>query len=226
MCFTPAISLTTFIIEFAVATFILIRYKNYLVPVFSAILIYVLGFYQFSEFMMCISANPFFWAAIGFSMYTFLPAIALHMTLRFTKKKFPSWVLYIIPIVYSVFALWKSDFVLGVFCFKVYVIVKNVLFLGDHYIFTTIYMVYYFGFIALMFFFLLKHLKNKHMSKIYSWWLVLGVITLAVPVFLILIFPAINSAFPSIYCEFALGLTIAAVAGSEIYFRKKRKEKF
>ena len=86
MCFTPAISLTTALIEFIIATFILVKYKRYVVPVFFAILVYVLGIYQFTEFMLCTTNNAFLWAKLGFITYTFLPAIGLHFAFRLTKK--------------------------------------------------------------------------------------------------------------------------------------------
>ena len=226
MCFTPWVSLATAIIEFIVATFILIRYRNYVVPVFSAVLVYVLGLYQFSEFMLCFTASPIFWATIGFIVYTFLPAIGLHMTFRFIGARFAKWTLYVLPVGFSLAALLNNNFVWEATCFKVYVIVKSVLFSNGNNVFTIIYLLYYFGFIALMFFILFKHLNDRDLSKIYLLWLIVGIITLAAPIFLIVIFPTLYSAFPSIYCEFGLGLTIAAVASSELYSRKRKKEKF
>src|SRR3989339_861921 len=113
MCFTPIISLSTAIIEFLVGTFILIRYRNTLVSVFSAIFVYVLGLYQFTEFMLCTTNNPHLWAAIGFATYTFLPTIGLHFVLRLTKRKFNKYILYTPAIIFALIAILRSDFVLG-----------------------------------------------------------------------------------------------------------------
>jgi hypothetical protein len=226
MCFTPWVSLVTALIEIIIATFILVRYKNYVVPVFSAILIYVLGLYQFSEFMLCYSGNAVLWATIGFAVYTFLPAVGLHMTFRFMKIRFPKWILYVLPVGFSLFALLKGGFISRASCFKVFVVVKSVLFAEGNNFFTTIYILYYFGFIAVMLFLLFRHLNDRDLSRIYLLWLIVGIVTLAAPIFLIVIFPTLHAAFPSVYCEFGLGFTIAAVAGSEVYSRKRKKEKF
>jgi len=226
MCFTPWVSLTTAIIEFAVASFILIKYKDYLVPMFSAIFVYVLGFYQFSEFMLCTSGNPFLWATVGFVTYTFLPAIALHMSVRFTGEKFWNWIFYIIPVSIALFAFLKNEFILQASCSGVFVVARNVLSLGDNLIFSWIYWIYYFSFILISGIILFSHIKRKGWTKIYFYWIFGGFITVAMPIFLIVIFPAMNLHFPSIYCEFALGFTIVAVTTSELYSRKKKKEEF
>ncbi|MFH0808284.1 MAG: hypothetical protein V1888_01575 [archaeon] len=226
MCFAPWVSLTTAVVEFVVASFILIRYKNYLVPVFSAIFVYVLGLYQFTEFMLCVSGNPFLWARIGFVVYSFLPAIGLHMAFRFIGIKFRNWMFYIIPIMIFSIAFLKDDFVIRASCSYIYVYVLTFLYSGEHLILSIIYLLYYFGFIALIGIILILHLKKKAMVKIYYFWIIFGIITVSIPVFLILIFPSLGLAFPSVYCEFALGYTIAAVLGSRIYYKEKQKEKF
>jgi len=226
MCFTPWVSLTTAIIEFAIASFILIKYKDYLVPMFSAIFIYVLGFYQFSEFMLCTSDNPFLWATIGFATYTFLPAIGLHMSIRFTGEKFRNWILYLLPIAVTLFSFLKNDFVLEASCSGVFVVIRNSLFFSSNLILLAIYGIYYFGFILISIWILFSHLKKRGWTKIYYYWLIAAIITIIAPILLIIILPAMSFQFPSIYCEFALGFTIAAVASSEIYSRKKKKEEF
>lgn len=226
MCFTPGVSLITAIIEFSVATFILIRYKNYLVPVFSAIFIYVLGAYQFTEFMLCTTNNPLLWATLGFAAYTFLPAIGLHMSIRFTKQKFKNWLLYFPPLVFAMFALLKKNFIIEASCEKVFVLVHSIFPSINHLIPTILYSFYYFIFIILTGIILFKHINKNNMRKIYLLWISLGILIIIMPFILILILPSIGWQYPSIYCEFALLFTIAALVSSEIYHRKKRKEHF
>src|SRR3989344_2355883 len=108
MCFTPVISLSTAILEFFVATFIFIYFKKSRVNFFFIIFLYFLGFYQFSEFMLCTSGSAFFWAKIGFVTYTFLPAIGLYSVLRIINRDYKSYKLalvYLLPIIFSLIAI-------------------------------------------------------------------------------------------------------------------------
>ncbi len=228
MCFTPFVSLTTAIIEFAVATFILIKYKKYLVPVFSAIFIYVLGFYQFTEFMLCSSGNPFLWAKIGFITYTFLPAIGLHFVLRLTKNKKYNKLIYLVPIFFAIITIITSNFIIKASCSKVFVTVQNVLASQNYANLFPFYLIYYIGsivFMGILLFVLIKKERNKLDKKIEGLWFTTGLIAILIPVLLILILPALKIKFPSIYCEFALLFTVAALISSSLYVRKKKKEK-
>jgi hypothetical protein len=227
MCFTPFISLTTAIIEFAVATFILIKYKKYLVPVFSAILIYVLGFYQFTEFMLCSSGNPFLWAKIGFITYTFLPAIGLHLILRLAKNKRYNKLIYLVPIFFAIITIITPNFIIKASCSKVFVTVQNVLASQNYAGLFPFYLIYYTVSIltmGILLFVLIKKERNKLDKKIEGLWFMAWLIAILIPIILILIIPALNIKFPSIYCEFALLFTIAALISSSLYVKKKKKE--
>ncbi|MFC1710925.1 histidine kinase N-terminal 7TM domain-containing protein [Nanoarchaeota archaeon] len=222
MCFTPAISLTTAIIEFVVATFILIKYKKYVVPVFFAVLIYVLGIYQFTEFMLCTSSNAFLWAKLGFITYTFLPAIALHFVLRLAKNRKHNWLVYIPPLFFSIWAAIKTDFIAHVSCSQLFVTSqKAILFPG--------YSLYYSGFILatiIIAFILVRKEKDKTTKQLA---MLLGsatIIIVALPILLISILPSLKIQFASVYCEFALLYTIIALIGSRIYSKRKKKEVF
>ncbi|MBS3087890.1 hypothetical protein J4226_04830 [Candidatus Pacearchaeota archaeon] len=226
MCFTPWVSLTTAIVEFVVASFILFRYKNYLVPVFSAIFVYILGFYQFSEFMLCVSSNSFLWASVGFATYTFLPAVGLHMAIRFTNTKFWNWVLYVFPVVVTFIVFIKEDFILNANCSWLFVYVETFLYSSKHLFLSIAYLTYYFGFILIVGVIFLLHIKKRNMHKIYYFWIIIGTVTIIAPLLLLSIFPAMGLAFPSIYCEFALAYTISAILGSEIYSKRDKRENF
>lgn len=226
MCFTPWVSLFTSLLEFAVATFILVRYRSYLVPAFSAIFIYILGLYQFTEFMLCTGNNAVLWATFGFVAYTLLPAIGLHMTTRFTHEKFNSYLLYLPPVVFSLVAFLKNDFILEVGCDRVFVMATTIFTNPVNVLSHSLYLIYYFGFLLITCFLLASHIKRNKMRKIYLWWVNLFILTVAAPVVLIVILPGLQIKLPSVYCEFALLFSIAAVASSEVYHRKRKKEKF
>ena len=228
MCFTPTISLTTAIIEFLVATYLLVKYKNYLVPAFSAILIYVLGIYQFTEFMLCTSNNPLLWAKIGFIAYSFLPAIGLNLVLRYTKRKFPSFILYIPAILATLFALFTKNFILHASCSKMFVISKIATILEPTIFLKKLYLIHYFGYVALSILLLVIYIKKeKDIARKYMAYLAafVAMLTILAPIILIVILPSFGNQFPSIYCEFAILVSIVALVSSEIYSKKRKKEK-
>ncbi len=229
MCFTPAISLTTAIIEFLVATFILIKYKKYIIPVFCAILIYVLGFYQFTEFMLCASNSAFLWAKLGFIAYTFLPAIGIHFALRLAKNKKYNYLVYIPPLFFSLWATFKTNFILGASCSKIFVTVNKAFISQGHDLLSKIYLLYYFMFlltIIIILFILVKKEKDKTIKQLTKLLGITMVITIAIPLILISISPSLKIHFPSIYCQFALIFTVIALIGSKIYDKKRKKELF
>jgi len=229
MCFTPIISLTTAIIEFVVATFILIKYKKYLIPVFSALLIYVLGIYQFTEFMLCISNNAFLWAKLGFITYTFLPAMGLHFVLRLARNRKYNWLAYIPPLFFSLWAVFKTNFIVSASCSKVFVIVNKVFTSQGFSLLSKGYLLYYFGFILIAItiaFIWIKKEKDKITRQLIK---LLGgaiVIIITLPLILLFILPSLKIPFPSVYCQFALLFTIVALIGSKIYDKEKKKELF
>ena len=226
MCFTPIISLSTAIIEFLVGTFILIRYRNTLVSVFSAIFVYVLGLYQFTEFMLCTTNNPHLWAAIGFATYTFLPTIGLHFVLRLTKRKFNKYILYTPAIIFALIAILRSDFVLGTTCATLYVIVRTLFSLsGPYWPIFFVYIGYYFGYFLFMLYLLIQNYKDKSLGKVYQVFTWVSLITILIPLILICLLPALSFAFPSIYCHFSMLFTIAAIMANQIYDTKKEKDK-
>lgn len=219
MCFTPIISLTTAIIEFFIATFILIFYRKYLINKFFITLIYFLGLYQFTEFMLCISNNPALWAKIGFISYTFLPAIVVYYILKYIGKKDKKYFIavYLIPIFFSILALTMSNFISRAECSQFFVIGQNMLYSISPFL-SAIYGLYYYGSIILSSILILKKIfkeKNKIKRKIDISIFLAILISLVPALILIIILPSIFPMFPSIYCEFAILFSIAALVAAK-----------
>lgn len=223
MCFTPTVSLTTAIIEFFVATYILHINKSKLTKGL-AIFIYFLGFYQFTEFMLCSTAFPELWARLGFITYTLLPALALHFTLNHVKKKPNLIYIYIIPVIYSLTAIINSNFILNTSCGRYFISVQNI-FYNPGYLFpATVYFLYYFGFIIIVCYLLVKH--YTHQKNIFEKQLDLDAIiamtlSLVPALVLFFLFPAFSISFPSVYCQFALIFTIAALIAVHLELKIK-----
>lgn len=227
MCFTPIVSLSTAIIEFVVATSILVFYRKSLINKFFPIFIYILGFYQFTEFMLCTTSYAAFWAKMGFITYSFLPAVWLHFAIRLTKRKFNYLTLYIVPVFFSVMALLKPDFIISSVCTTFFVIVIKDLFNSSIPLLSFIYGSYYFGFILLFGYFLLKSFnkeKNKLKREIYFIIFAATLVTLFPAMVLFIAFPAFNVMFPSVYCEFAVLFTVAALIASYLDNKIQKKK--
>lgn len=221
MCFTPAISLTTAIIEFIIATFILLYFRKSLVNKFFAVFVYLLGFYQFTEFMMCISGMPALWAKIGFITYTFLPATGLYFIIRIINQKKKGHylkLLYLPPIIFSLMALLSRNFVLQTECSKFFVNAQRLL-SASFPAASIIYGIYYAGFIVLIEIFLLGKIlieKNKTMKKIQINIFAAVIISLVPALILISVLPSLAPMFPSVYCEFALLFSVAALIAAHL----------
>jgi len=219
MCFTPSISLATAIIEFLAAAIILTQFKKTTTNKFFATIIIFLGFYQFTEFMLCMTDSSNFWARVGFITYTFLPAIALHFVLKITNKKCFLELIYFLPALFSFFAVFFKDFILKSQCNSVFILAQT-LFTAtyiENFMPNIFYLIYYFGFILLSFYFLLKEYKKQKdkRQKTLLFTIFLAILVSLLPAFIFILFlPSFRIMFPSIYCQFALIFTIIVFLGA------------
>ena len=223
MCFTPAISLSTAIFEFAVATFILFYFRKATLHKSVVIFLYVLGLYQLTEFFLCTTSNPFLWAKIGFITYSFLPALGLYYALDYLRKKVYLIPIFLVPVAITIFVLIKTNFVSMAACGNFFVTTRNI-FMG-HWL-GVVYLVYYFGFVVLIAVFLVLHAIKKQGTKrrIDIIVLIALVLSLLPPIVLIFILPSLKIMFPSIYCEFAVLFAFAILLGFYLDLKQKTKK--
>lgn len=208
MCFTPEISLTTFVVEIVLGVWILSRgYKKPINQVGAAIL-FLLGIYQFAEFMICASENPLVWGKFAHLIYTFLPALGLHWTYALMERKGNLFAIYSLPIGFSALAITTANFVKSAECTRYFI---NVFYEWSQSWFYG-YGIYFCLFIIIAAVLLINSLikeNNKRKRKIYGWGLI-GFLAFTMPVYiLILFFPVLSISFPSVLCEFALLFGIA-----------------
>ncbi len=229
MCFNPTASLLTAVIEFLFAAILITFVRQSDMRNFFAAFITILGAYQFTEFMLCTSGNPVFWATSGIVAYSFLPAIALHGTLKFVGKKASLPAIYAIPAITTALALLIPNFVTGAACKEIFVEVHtffNSYSPGLGAIPFFLYVAYYFSFIFMACFiamqdFLRQRSRKKKIVEILE---VAGVLLMTVPtVILLVIFPFIGVSFPSILCHFAILLAVTAFIGAIIESKTKYK---
>lgn len=218
MCYTPTISLATAILEFAIAGYIFFRYRLTTYTKFIIPFIFLLGLYQLSEFMLCLTGHSRLWVTAGLIIYTFLPPIALHFVIRYTRIKLPYWqLIYVLPITFSLIALLINNFVIAGSCSSVFILAQTLFSQSVTMPLTAIYWFYYFGYIMLTVILLLgarKRTISKIKKRIYLIGVLSILITLLPPLILVIILPSLGLKFPSIYCQFALLFAVVALIGA------------
>ncbi len=229
MCFSPPVSLTTAIIEFLLALILLWRFKKSVVTVFTALLLFFLGGYQFAEFMFCVSGNTVLWASIGFISYTFLPAVGLHYMISLhkpRKHKMLVFLLYIPTAISVALPIFIKNFIIGGVCNTFTITVHN-RFFQEHPLFSFLYILYYFGYIIMACILMERYYKgekDKIKKKVYGYVLA-GMLIITVPALILLvIMPSLKMVFPSMYCHFALAFGIMAFMSAMVYEQQKSKK--
>lgn len=225
MCYTPTVSLTTAIIEFILAAILPFKYPRATLRYFFALFIFLLGLYQFSEFMLCETGDDIFWVRAGFIVYSFLPALGLHAALYYLKSKINRLMLYTVPVALTLTAFTNDQIWQGT-CNTIFITTKTIL--SQHPILFFIYITYYAGFTLLICWLAIKEYSRvrSHLKRIMSLTWIIAILLMSVPTFvLIIIFPELGLRFPSVLCHFALLLALVTFVGvrMEHQLRSKRK---
>ena len=206
-CFTPLVTLLTFFIELIFAIYVIIKYRMSLFGRLSALLLFLLAFFQLSEFIICKGAYPLIWAEIAYLSTIFMPIIGIHLISLVTKKNIWTKIGYFFAIVISLIILFVPNIFVGTSCPGNFVVFNLASF------FSSIYFFYYSIFLLigiLMIFFYKIDIKNKK-NKIINW-LLIGYASFIVPTFLIYVFEKITRlAVASILCGFAVLLAFILV---------------
>lgn len=217
MCFTPKISLTTALIEFFVAVYIYLTTKRIFAVKLLVLFVYLLGMYQFSEFMLCRADNPELWARVGFLSYNFLSVIGLHFVISYTKRQFPVAVLYSLPILFAIVAVFAGDFIAHASCETFFVRVETYFYreVGSVML-TFIYWFYYFAYIfaSALLLVLAMQKRQRKLRRILLTYSLIALLASLVPAFIfVVMLPSWGQIFPSVYCEFALIFALLLLVG-------------
>ncbi|MBP9131878.1 hypothetical protein KBF61_01975 [Candidatus Saccharibacteria bacterium] len=222
-CFSPEVMIATFMIEFALAGYVLWRYKLQTWSKLVVALLICLGVFQFAEYQICGDINHITYARIGYIAITLLPALGSSLIHSIGGKSLRSpiniaaWV----AAAYFVIAYAFSPIGQGLtpVCAGNYVIF-NLDFKYAGYLYYTL---YYFGLLII------------GITQAYMWsnetksnsdnalrWMIIGYLVFTVPVFVInIVLPTTIDAIPSIMCGFAvifaliLGFKISPLVGEE-----------
>lgn len=205
-CFSPEVMLVTFIVEFLLAIYVLIRYKLNNFNRAAILLLFFLGIFQLTEFQICQGNASDLWLKIGFVSITLLPVIGLYMISEITGKKDILKLAYMTALLYVMYFTLSPNPIEGAYCGGNYII-----FHAPQAIF-QFYGFYYFGFIFFGIWEAWEGLKaNKKLRPILSWFIA-GYLSFLLPMSIVyIVSESARSAITSIMCGFAIILAFIIV---------------
>lgn len=198
-CFTPLASLATFIIEFALAFYAIFKFNTSKFARFGILILFLLGIFQLSEYLVCKSSMPLIWAKIGFIAITFLPPAGLSMVAIAAKKNLWTAFGYIFAFVFSLAILFIPDIISSTTCPGKFVIFNTLE------TFNIFYEIYYFAYIIIALSVLFAEFgKNNSERGLYGW-MIAGYGSFLVPTIIIYILSEVaRVGTVSVMCGFAV----------------------
>jgi hypothetical protein len=207
MCFAPYVSLSTFIIEFLLAMFFLLKNPKDKLNRIISLTSFLLGFYQLNEFLICTTGANLF-TRLALVTTAILPGLGISYALILSRKKMKFYwhaLIYSPAIFFILMFILSSYLKQSAFCSTVFIQYPNTNLLGK--LFSLYYTVYLVASMILFYFFSLQF-KSKYERRL-SHLGILGILLFTVPTFIFLLFiPALKIKFASVLCEFALLLAI------------------
>ena len=221
-CFTPEVSLATFVIEIG---FVLYTYLKFKATTFSRVcigLLLCLGTFQAAEFMFCRSATPDIWPKIGYIATIFLPAFGMHMTSLLTNRAYKiTYAAYMLALGITIMAL--------LYPLHYFIASCNI-----HYVdmwnkppFNYLHNIYYIVFIFCAVYVLIHTILHRKKRREIEVWLVISYAVFLIPTYALYFLRYIfHSAIPSVMCGFAImtALIITLII-LPMFYRAKKLEK-
>ena len=210
-CFTPLVTLCTFIVEFFLGIYTIFRFRKTNFGKVAALGLFGLAGFQLAEWMVCGAHSGMFdfWMRFGFVSTAILPAVGLNLVHLISDKKYKylNVLGYIFAGVVAFLLIFQAGADLYFACMGKFVAFQ----LGT---FTdTAYLSYYVIILGIALILLLGNIfrKKQHvqLSKIMVWTLLVFII----PTYALYFFTVINgSSVPSIMCGFAIFAAVLLVA--------------
>jgi hypothetical protein len=203
-CFSPPVMIATFVIEIFLAFYVVYRYKMNPAIRLIAIALGALALFQLSEFFVCTGPDGVAWSRIGYVAITALPPLGLHILNKITghKNNYVNKVAYVSMGFLMVYFLLSPTAFSGYQCTGNYVIFQLTASV------TSLYMLYYYGWLMAAFIIGLKRLKFAKLTeqqKSSTKLLLIGYLVFLVPTAIVnTIHPQTTSGIPSIMCGFAV----------------------
>ena len=205
-CFSPLVMISTFVIELALAAYVLWKYRKTTIGRVSFALLLCLSIFQLAEWMVCEGAfglSSLDWSRIGFIAIGLLPAFGLHIAhiVAGKEKSVMPVVGYGIAILFGLYFAVVTHGITSAVCGGNYVIFQTLPYV------TKAFAVYYYTMLLVGIGYALYWStgeKNKHTRQALIWFAG-GYGIFMVPTAIVnTINPATIAAIPSIMCGFAV----------------------
>lgn len=209
-CFTPLVTLATFVVEFVFGLYTLYKYRKTTFGKVAAFGLFGLATFQLAEWMVCgVTGNPDFWMRFGFVGTALLPAIGLNLVHLISNRKYKYLTQfgYLFAAVVSLMLIFQAGKDLYFACMGTFVAFQ----LGT--LTDAVYLGYYVIILGFAIIILLRNIiaKKKHV-QISILTLVL-LLVFIVPTYVLYLFHVISGAsVPSIMCGFAIIAAVILVA--------------
>lgn len=198
-CFTPEVAFATFFVESMLAVYTWFRYRATPAGRRGVMFLLSLALVQVSEYMLCRYGPAFFWMRAAIVGTIFLPPLALDFVRLATKRKIPVEMAYAVGTLFFSVVIGLPEAIYHASCAVTYTAFD----FNDLFSFT--FGAYYailmgWGLIEL---YRAKVLKEGNQKAID--WLAIGYLVGVTPAILVHLYTQVTlSAFPSIYCGFAV----------------------
>lgn len=210
-CFTPLVTLGTFITEFVFGVYVIIRHRKTTFGKVAALGLFGLAGFQLAEWMVCGAGSnmPDFWMRFGFVSTALLPAVGLNLVHLISDKKYKylNMLGYITAGIVSSLLIFEAGADLYYACMGKFVAFQ----IGT----TTdkVYIFYYVVFLGIAIILLLGNIFRKKQHVRLSWIMLATILVFVVPTYALYIFTIISgSSVPSIMCGFAIFAAVLLVA--------------
>lgn len=212
-CFSPPVMLITLIIEFGAALYVLWRYHMSTMTRLVVAMLVSLGAFQAAEFAICgstVVGTPNFWSRLGYGAITMLPPLGIHLISVIADKARQNRYLitlgYLSAAAFIFYFVFATQAISGQTCYANYAVFDT------HAGATTLYSLYYYGWLAVGTFMALFYARKhpKHATALRT--LAIGYLSFVLPTVTVnLIDPDTISGIPSIMCGFAVILALLLV---------------
>ena len=149
--------------------------------------------------------------------------------MKIFKRTFNIIWVYVVPIIAALLAISIPGFIIKASCERYFISIDTIITSSPSFLLIgalAIYTIYYFGFLALVYYIILKdYIKQKNKIKREMELVeMVGILFMTIPtIILLLLFPVFGIMFPSVLCAFAIFVAIAAFIG--VYLKGKLKKK-
>ncbi len=204
-CFSPPVMLATMLIEGALAVYVLLRYRQGAFAKIAAILLVLLGIFQFSEYQVCGNQNPQFWSHFGLVAITLLPIVGLQLISFVTKRPRFLALGYAIAAVLALVFIFIPGSITGSYCGGNYVVFDGPTGLYEFY------GAYYFTFLILAIWEslgVIRTTRDRVVRRVLHWFIA-GYLSFMVPMGIVYtIYAPARVAVTSIMCGLAIVLAL------------------